>query len=250
MTTLDINALLQDSDVHHQWLPILKKALSKVDTGYLNELLSDNSWLPSKNFIFAAFQRDLDHCQYILFGESPYPRAQSANGIAFYDAAVTEIWSDNGLSKSINKATSLRNIMKCALVAEGHLNLDAESKVTQPAIAQLSKSKLINNLSQFFNKLETQGFLLLNTTPVLHPLRKPAVEARFWQPFINQLLVELQQLDNSPTLILWGKVAEQIEALPIAAHYQKVISEHPYNISFINNPDMQKLFSHLKLLSL
>ena len=250
-----IHQLLKSSDIHNDWQPLLINALSKVDESYLSELVNDDSWLPGQSLIFSAFKRDLKNCRYILFGESPYPRKESANGIAFYDAAVTELWSANGLSKGVNKATSLRNIMKCALLAEGHLALDADGKITQSAIACLDKSQLINSMDDFFTALEKNGFLLLNTAPVLQPLRKPAIEARFWQPFIHQLLLDLQktdlqQLDQAPTLVLWGKVAQQIEALPISKQYQKIVSEHPYNLSFINNPDMQLFFAQLKLLSL
>ena len=46
-----------------------------------------------------------------------------ANGYAFWDAAVNELWSDNGLSKAVNRATSLRNFIKMLLVTEGALSL-------------------------------------------------------------------------------------------------------------------------------
>lgn len=245
-----INQLLTSSPIHKDWIPLLTNALAQIDEEYLEHLIKDDTWLPGLGFIFSAFKRDLKNCQYILFGESPYPRAESANGIAFYDAAVDELWSENGLSKGVNKATSLRNIMKCALHAEGYLNFDDNGKITQQAIAKLDKTPLIHSINEFFSALENKGFLLLNTTPVLHPLRKPAIEARFWQPFIHQLLIDLEQRNQSPTLVLWGKIAQQIEAFPVSNQYQKIISEHPYNLSFINNPTMQSLFAQLKLLSL
>ncbi len=116
--------------------------------------------------------------RYLLIGESPYPRRESANGIAFYDAAVGELWSDRGLSKAVNRATSLRNIVKTALLGEGLLQRDADGKITQDAIARLDKSGLIQTLPELFDNLASAGFLMLNATPVLHPERKPAVEAR------------------------------------------------------------------------
>ena len=87
------------------------------------------NWLPGRDHLFAAFQRDLVNCRYILIGESPYPRRQSANGIAFYDAAVDQLWSDKGLSKAVNRATSLRNIIKTALLAQGLIEPDADGKI-------------------------------------------------------------------------------------------------------------------------
>ena len=80
-------------------------------------------WLVARciDRLLAAFQRDRAGVRYLLIGESPYPRRASANGIAFYDAAVDSLWSEQGLSKAVNRATSLRNIVKTALLAEGLL---------------------------------------------------------------------------------------------------------------------------------
>ncbi len=243
-----IDTLINQSSVHAEWQPLLKKALAQMDQTYLNQLLDDTCWLPGLMHLFAAFKRDKAHCQYILFGESPYPRVESANGIAFYDAAVTDLWSDKGLSKGVNKATSLRNIIKAVLRAENYVALDDAGKISQTAIARVDKGGLINQMSQLIFALEQRGFLLLNTAPVLHPQRKPAVEARFWQPFIQQLLLDLQQ--QQPVLVLWGKVAKHIDALPASQHFKKIVSEHPYNVSFIQNSAMQTLFARLQLLTL
>ena len=43
--------------------------------------------------------------------------------------------------------------------------------------------------------------------------------------------------------------SENIEALPATSHYQKLVCEHPYNISFIDNPAMLDFFRDLKILS-
>ena len=43
--------------------------------------------------------------RYVLFGESPYPRAQSANGYAFWDAAANSLWAEEGgLHQLLNRA--------------------------------------------------------------------------------------------------------------------------------------------------
>ncbi len=245
-----IQQLLSLSSVHEEWIKPLNSALQTVDQDYLQSLINDDQWLPGPHKVFAAFQRDLKNCRYILFGESPYPRKVSANGIAFYDANVTELWSDNGLSKGVNKATSLRNIMKAALLAEGLIKPDGDGKIPQSVIATVDKQYLITTIHQLFTALQKKGFLLFNATPVLHPDRKPVHEARYWSNFVNQLLFEIQQHKQQlPTLILWGQIAQKIEAMPAAKNFPKLISEHPYNISFISNETMLQLFRKLDLLS-
>jgi uracil-DNA glycosylase len=242
----DIECLMQRAQVQPQWHGILGEALATLDTDYLKSLLLDDSWLPGADQLLAAFRRDRSGVRYLLIGESPYPRRESANGIAFYDAAVSQLWSEQGLSKPINRATSLRNIMKTALLAEGLLDKDDDGKIPQSTIAAIDKRGLIKTLDAFFANLQQAGFLMLNATPVLHPDRKPVLEARYWQPFLEWLLLSIaQQADAKITLLLWGKIAQQVEAMPVSRHYDKLICEHPYNLSFIDNPQMLRLFADL-----
>ena len=71
-----MNHLLKNT--HLQWHDILAFALSTMDKNYLNSLENNNDWLPGKDKLFAAFEQPLDKVNYILLGESPYPRPQSA----------------------------------------------------------------------------------------------------------------------------------------------------------------------------
>jgi uracil-DNA glycosylase len=245
----NIERLLERGRVHEDWRPILHESLSTMDSDYLESLLRDDGWLPGVDRLLAAFQRNRAGVGYLLIGESPYPRKESANGIAFYDAAVDSLWSEQGLSKAVNRATSLRNLVKTALLAEGHLQRNADGKITQDAIAQLDKSNLIQTLAELFDNLEAAGFLMLNATPVLHPQRKPAMEARYWQQFLERLLTLVAEGSaQRTTLLLWGKIAKLIETVPASQAYNRLVCEHPYNISFIDNPDMLRLFGKLRVL--
>ena len=244
-----VSDLIDASGVHDEWREILQTALSRVDPAYLDSLLQDDSWLPGADRLLAAFRRDRSGLRYLLIGESPYPRAESANGIAFYDAAVGNLWSDSGLATAVNRATSLRNIVKTALLAEGLVEPNDSGRVTQQAIAGLDKDGLVQSLADLFANLELAGFLLLNATPVLHPARKPAQEARFWHDFLDRLLNAIaDQSERRITLVLWGKIAALVEALPASSRFEKLICEHPYNVSFIGNPAMLELFAQLQIL--
>ena len=242
----DAERLLQLAGVHPQWHEILNPALTTLEPAYLQSLLSDDNWLPGPECLLAAFRRDRSGLRYLLIGESPYPRRESANGIAFYDAAVGDLWSEQGLSKPVNRATSLRNIVKTALLAEGLLHKDGDGKIPQALIADIDKRPLIQSLDELFVNLQQAGFLLLNATPVLHPGRKPAQEARYWQAFLEQLLASIAAQAEQPiTLLLWGKIAQQIDAIAASSTYRKLVCEHPYNLSFIDNPQMQALFAEI-----
>lgn len=245
-----IPELLSRSNVHDEWHELLSHSLQSVDKDYLKNLIADDEWLPGANRLFAAFQRDRLHCRYILFGESPYPRKQSANGIAFYDAAVNDIWSVNGLSKTVNKATSLRNIIKTALIAEQHIQALADGTVPQSLITNMNKNNLVPSIEALFSNFSQAGFLMFNATPVLHPQRKPRIEARYWIHFIEQLLNGISESSDYPipTLVLWGKISQLIQQIPASGAFNQIQCEHPYNLSFIHNPEMLKLFSNIKIM--
>ena len=91
---------------------------------------------------------------------------------------------------------------------------------------------------------------MLNATPVLHLERKPSKEAKYWHGFLVCLLERLAtSLGQTVTLVLWGKIAELIEPLEVADRYHKLVCEHPYNLSFIQNPAMQSLFREIRILT-
>lgn len=248
----------QISLAHASWQPELKLALQRVheaDPNYLPALARDE-YLPTQGRLFAAFQQPLDAVKYVLVGEGPYPREESATGVCFMDGAVKALWSEKGLSKQVNRATSLRNFMKMLLVAEGALEIGNTSGGALAHIAQQARqerSAYIQTLPELQDKLTQAGFLLLNASLVYRSHVAPAKDAKAWRPFLERVLIALDKHAGRkdrlpPTLVLWGKIAELVASIPTNAHFPKAISEHPYNISFIASPTMQGLFKPMRLL--
>ncbi|KTD64768.1 uracil-DNA glycosylase family protein [Legionella spiritensis] len=226
---------------HPQWHDVLEKALNSMDEQYVIQLKGDRNWLPGWELMLAAFSQPLLHTRYLLLGESPYPRRQSANGYAFWDNAVASLWSDKGLSKEVNRATSLRNMMKMLLVARGDLGEDH----SQAAIARLDKSHYWRTASELFHGMIRKGFILLNASLVYSDNRVP-YHARQWQPFISSLFNQLALRDHKVTLLLFGKIAARVQN---SNRFPCLIAEHPYNLSFISNKDVLAFFKPLDLLS-
>ena len=96
-----------------------------------------------------------------------------------------------------------------------------------------------------FGRLGEQGFLLLNASLVLTD-NNPRVDANAWLPFMAKLLECLS--DRDITLILFGNIAKRINALTHARNFKHMQAEHPYNISFINNPEVLSFFKGFHLL--
>ncbi|HEY8609315.1 MAG TPA: uracil-DNA glycosylase [Noviherbaspirillum sp.] len=241
---------------HPSWHSILQDALREVaaaDPAYLPSLVSA-AYLPTGGRLFAAFRIPLDAVRYVLVGEGPYPREASATGVCFMDGAVRSLWSEKGLSKQVNRATSLRNFMKMLLVADGTLSVDATSGAALEEVARrvaAGTSPYIRDLSELQDNLVGRGFLLLNATLVFRHDVPPVRDARAWRPFLRIVLEALaarRASDQLPLLVLWGKIAEQLAGLEVTSRLPSVRSEHPYNLSFISNAAMRELFGPMRLL--
>ncbi len=240
------------------WRPILEtglEAVARADPDYLPALAAD-AYLPTNGRLFAAFVQPLESVRYVLVGEGPYPREKSATGVCFMDGAVESLWSEQGLSKQVNRATSLRNFIKMLLVADGQIAIGQTTGAAMAHVslkARASNSPYIQTLAEMQENLARHGFLLLNAALVYRRHVPPRKEARAWQPFLQEVLAALAAYADTkgkspPTLVLWGKVAEQLNALPLSTRFPQVQSEHPYNLSFIANPDMHALFGPMHLL--
>ncbi len=237
------------------WQPVLERGLQAVaaaDAGYLQQLAAEH-YLPTGGRIFAAFAQPLDAVRYVLVGEGPYPREQSATGVCFMDGAVKDLWSDAGLSKPVNRATSLRNFMKMLMVADGLLSPDATSGDAVAAVAHralAADSTFIQTLPELQANLTKRGFLLLNAALVFRPHVAPVKDAKAWRPLLEAVLQALASRAGqpTPTLVLWGKIAAWLDGLPAVSHFPRAVAEHPYNLTFIQNKDMQHLFRPMHLL--
>ncbi len=230
--------------VHPSWHACITEALQAVDIQYRESLYQSEQWLPGKDKIFSAFSLPVEQVNYILFGESPYPRAVSANGYAFWDNNVGTLWSETGLSKPVNRATSLRNIIKMLLIAEGALD---PKHTGQDDIAKLDKQHYIQTNTELFQHLLNHGFLLLNASLVLQdtPVKK---DARAWQPFLKKILEFILANRPNTQCILLGNIANEIDPLIPERSTKKLYAEHPYNLTFISNPNVIQFFQPLHLL--
>jgi uracil-DNA glycosylase len=250
--------------VDASWQSLLRRSLKEMQEQYPDyfAILNQSVFLPDIDKLFAAFTVPMAQVRFVLFGEGPYPRRASATGFCFMDGMIEGLWSDqigSGFSKSVNRATSLRNFLKMCLVAEGHLDADNTGISAIANIAQqahLDNFPLIRTMQDLQNNFLKHGFLLLNAALIFRSDVKPGLEAKPWQILHRHVLGALAEQNrqhpiNRIQLILWGKVAEQIAAIVESLHldnFPSLIAEHPYNLSFIQNRAMQDLFADLRIL--
>ncbi|MDD5548488.1 MAG: uracil-DNA glycosylase, partial [Sulfurovaceae bacterium] len=178
--------------------------------------------------------------------QDPYPRELSATGYAFIDGNVKSIFEKNGtLSREVNRATSLRNFIKMALVARGDLRKD---DVSPKAISSLDKNNFINSIWQLKDNFEKNGILLLNTALVFTDKKSCSFHAKEWEAFILDMIDKLDS--QKVKLILFGSFAQNLyEKNHSLQKFDAFACEHPYNISFITNKDVIEFFKPMDLLS-
>lgn len=219
-----------------------------MDENYLSLLYESKNWLPGLNNLFNAFNLPFEKFNYLLLGESPYPRAESANGYAFWDKSVGNLWSSRGLSKEVNRATSLRNFIKMLLNAEGLISGDqSQSK----DIEKINKEGLIQTNQALFENMINKGFLLLNASLTLETNRCVSQSSKKWLPFLEQIgkSIEKQCAKPPSAFIFLGKIAQKNAEHANLKNSTIIKAEHPYNLSFISNTDVIKLFKPLHLLN-
>jgi len=226
------------------WESILREAYGRLGTDYRYFLETDGGYIPDRNNYLNAFKTlAKEDVKYILFGQDPYPRAESASGYAFIDAKVKTVFSEKGLSKEVNRATSLRNFIKMALVARGDL---VPGDLSQEAIAAVDKTALISSIGELRKNFEKNGVLLLNTALVFTDKKSSTKHVKAWRPFVQSLLqsLEIQQ----PKLILFGTHAKELKRHLLLEAFETIELEHPYNHTFIGNPKALDLFGPMRLL--
>ncbi len=230
------------NDIDPSW----ELKLELLDKEYKDFLLKDDGYIPKKEHIFNAFKTlKKDNVRYVLFGQDPYPRRESASGYAFIDGNVKNIFLPNGtLSKEVNRATSLRNFIKMALVASKNLNKDDTSG---KAIKLVDKSTMINSIWQLKDNFEKNGVLLLNTALIFTDKKSCPFHARAWERFI---LDTVCSLDNTKVkLVLFGSFAKNLyDKNQSLQKFDAFACEHPYNISFITNKQVIDFFRPMDLL--
>ena len=236
---VDIGGLVDDS-----WREIVEDSLSLLDSEYLRFIQKNEGYFPDLyNFLNAFKTLSLENVRFILFGQDPYPRKQSAIGYAFIDAKVKELFSENGFSKEVNKATSLRNFLKTLMLVDGRLEKD---DLSQAAIAQADKNGYINSICQLRENFEKNGVLLLNMALIFTKKEESNRHIKEWRAFIQRLLDALKKRDIK--LILFGKAAQHLKKYESSYAFGMHILPHPYNLSFIYNEEAHKLFGNMKLL--
>jgi uracil-DNA glycosylase len=226
------------------WQSLLDEAYASLSEEYRTFLETSTEYFPTKENYLNAFKTlEKEDVRYILFGQDPYPRVESAGGYAFIDTNVKALFSESGLSKEVNKATSLRNFIKMSLVARGDIS---EQETSQEDIVKVNKTQIIDSIDALRKNFEENGVLLLNTALIFTDKKSSNKHVKAWKSFMEVLLHGLDSRDIK--LILFGTHAKALKKHLPLERFESIELEHPYNHTFITNPKALNLFGEMRLL--
>ena len=203
----------------------------KILKSIYNQVKNDNI-CPSKDNVLRFLSVDFSKVKVVIVGQNPYPQLciennkerPVATGRSF-EVYTHKAWTDN------IKQTSLRNILK-AVYYNSTGNLVPLSIVKEKII---TGEFIIKNPSDWFDSLEQQGVLWLNTS-LTTKANNPGAHIALWEPFLDAILNKLE--NNGVTWFLWGNEAYNRVVRRIGAT-RVITAVHPRIAKFVEENPFQ-----------
>jgi len=171
------------------WLPLLKPVIeARPNAADFIGPSRDSNIVPVRELTFQALKPNPpERWKVVIFGQNPYPRVESATGIAMFDNSFND-WKDS----LFGRVTSIRCIIKAAAMAKHGV-----PKATSIADirALLAKNKTVQPPA-WFQAMLTQGVLLLNasltaSTGSRADANDIARHTTFWKPVVEKIVEEI-----------------------------------------------------------
>jgi uracil DNA glycosylase len=168
--------------------------------------------VPVRELTFQALKPNPPHkWKVVAFGQNPYPRAESATGIAMFDNAFGN-WADSQFGKVI----TIRCIIKAAAMWKYKI-----PKATPIAnIRALLKKQETVQPPEWFQAMLTQGVLLLNASLTASADGALATDQHtaFWRPVAEKVIDEIlrakqaaDEADRGVVFAWWGAHARNLK---------------------------------------
>ncbi|GAA3503709.1 hypothetical protein GCM10019016_108200 [Streptomyces prasinosporus] len=212
------------------WLPLLKPVVEAQPeaAGFIGPGRGPGV-VPVRELTFQALKPHPPHkWKVVVFGQNPYPRPESATGIAMFDNTFHD-WKDS----QFGRVVSIRCIIKAA--AMWKYGIPRKTPIADLR-ALLEKQDTVQP-PEWFQAMLTQGVLLLNTA--LTASSDGAMGAdrhtRFWRPVAERIVEEIlkakrnaDEADRGVVFAWWGAHARGLKKVVqrLAAQYPEVEVRH------------------------
>ncbi|MEU7279054.1 ADP-ribosyltransferase domain-containing protein [Streptomyces sp. NPDC045431] len=197
------------------WLPLLKPVI-EAQPGAAGFIGPDRSpeVVPVRELTFQALKPHPPHkWKVVVFGQNPYPRPESATGIAMFDNTFHD-WKDS----QFGRVVSIRCIIKAA--AMWKYGIPKKTPIADVR-ALLAKQDTVQP-PEWFQAMLTQGVLLLNAALTASGDRStgPDRHTAFWRPVAERIVEEILKAkqdaaeeDRGVVFAWWGAHARSLKKI-------------------------------------
>ncbi|WP_433342778.1 ADP-ribosyltransferase domain-containing protein [Micromonospora sp. CA-111912] len=212
------------------WLPLLKPVIEAqpaaatfIGPGRAPKVV------PVRELTFQALKPNPPHkWKVVVFGQNPYPRPESATGIAMFDNTFHD-WADS----QFGRVVTIRCIIKAAAMWKHGI----PKKTPIGDIRALLKEHDTVQPPEWFQAMLTQGVLLLNAalTASSDGAMSTGQHTAFWQPVVEKLVEEIlrakqhaDEEDRGVVFAWWGAHARNLKkiVLRLEEKYPEVEVRH------------------------
>ncbi len=197
------------------WLPLLKPVIeAQPAAATFIGPQRPKSVVPVRELTFQALKPNPpEKWKVVVFGQNPYPRVESATGIAMFDNSF-KAWKEG----RFGSVTSMRCIIKAACIWKH--GIDRKTPVSE--IRELLADNEVVPPPEWFQAMLTQGVLLLNAALTASSDGSLATDQHtaFWRPVVEKLVEEIlkakQHADDKHKGVVfawWGAHARQLRSL-------------------------------------
>lgn len=194
------------------WLPLLKPAIERqAEAAQFIGPGRDKAVVPVREPTFQALKPNPPgRWRVVVFGQNPYPRVESATGIAMFDNSFVD-WND----PQFGKVTSIRCIIKAACMHK----LQVEKSTSTAHLRALLAERDVVDPPGWFQAMLAQGVLLLNAalTASSDGGLPTARHARFWKPVVETIVEEILRAKaaagDGVVFAWWGNHAKALRNL-------------------------------------
>ncbi|MER7334143.1 MULTISPECIES: ADP-ribosyltransferase domain-containing protein [unclassified Micromonospora] len=195
------------------WLPLLKPVV-EAQPGAETFIGPGRSpkVVPVRELTFQALKPNPPHkWKVVVFGQNPYPRTESATGIAMFDNTFHD-WDDS----QFGRVVTIRCIIKAAAMWKHGI----PKKTPIADIRALLKKHDTVQPPEWFQAMLTQGVLLLNAALTASSDGTMATDQHtaFWRPVVESLVEEIlkakqhaDEADRGVVFAWWGAHARNLK---------------------------------------
>lgn len=168
------------------WLPLLKPVIEAQPNagGFIGKGRGPEV-VPVRELTFQALKPHPPHkWKVVVFGQNPYPRQESATGIAMFDNTFND-WKDSQFGRVVS--------IRCLIKAAAMWKYGIAKKTPIADVRALLKERETVQPPEWFQAMLTQGVLLLNASLTASGDGAMGADQHtaFWRPVAERIVEEI-----------------------------------------------------------